>query len=149
MHIHNTNISRNIVNNNDDFNERKNTLLHKNISHTLFSKVLRLVVCERWVGDGDRLLHFDPSSSDHSSTSFSSWLGLLNRKSQGPKPSVCRWLSIRHLVPNWLKLTQAVRAPGYIIVWHPPASAVFLLIYTGASLDWRLGRGSICYISYY
>ena len=40
-----------------------------------------LVVCERWVGDGDRLLHIDPSSSDHSSTSSSSWLGLLNRGS--------------------------------------------------------------------
>ena len=30
---------------------------------------------------GDRLLYFDPSSFDHSSTSFSSWLGLLNRGS--------------------------------------------------------------------
>ena len=40
------------------------------------------VVCERWVGDGDRLLHIDPSYSNHSSTSFaSSWLGLLNRGS--------------------------------------------------------------------
>ena len=33
---------------------------------------------------------------------------------EGPKPSVCCWLSIRHLVPNWLQLqlelelTQAV-----------------------------------------
>ena len=35
--------------------------------------------------------------------------------------------------------------PGYIFVWHPPASAVLPLIYTGASLDWRLGRGSVCY----
>ena len=35
--------------------------------------------------------------------------------------------------------------PGYIFVWHPPASVVLPLIYTDASLDWRLGRGSICY----
>ena len=39
IHIHNTNINGNIVNNNDDFNERTNTLLNKNIiSHSLFSK---------------------------------------------------------------------------------------------------------------
>ena len=63
---------------------------------------------------------------------------------EGPKPSVCRWLSIWHLVSNcnwnWLKLSVA---PGYIIVSCPPVSAVPLLIYTGASLDWWLGRGSI------
>ena len=35
--------------------------------------------------------------------------------------------------------------PGYIFVWHPPASVAPPLIYTGASLDWRLRRGSICY----
>ena len=37
--------------------------------------------------------------------------------------------------------------PGYIFVWRPPASAVLPLIYTGASLDWWLCRGSICYRS--
>ena len=62
--------------------------------------------------------------------------------SEDPKPSVCRWLSIRHLVSNWL---EPPRAPGNIIVSRSPASAVLLLIYTGASLDWQLGRGSICY----
>ena len=39
---------------------------------------------------------------------------------------------------NWFK---PFVAPGYIIVLHPPASAVPPLIYTGASLDWQLGRG--------
>ena len=44
-----------------NFNERTNTLLYKKyISHTLFSKGLMLIVCERWVGNGDRLLHIDP-----------------------------------------------------------------------------------------
>ena len=71
---------------------------------------------------------------------------------------------------NWPKPSVA---PGYIIVWRPPASwgrthlrriqprpqvkvifrylrpdapvsAVPQLIYTGAFLNWRLGRGSIC-----
>ena len=65
---------------------------------------------------------------------------LLNRGSWGPKSSVWRWLSLRNLVPNcdwnsncdcnsnwtllasnsnWLKPSVA---PGYILVWHPPAS---------------------------
>ena len=80
-------------------------------------------------------------------------------------------LELSALNSNWLKPSVA---PGYIIVWHPPTScgrmhlhriqprpqvkvifrylrpdatvsAVSLLIYTGASLNWRLGRGSICY----
>ena len=38
MHIHNMNISGNIVNNNDDFNERTDTLLYKNISLKLYSQ---------------------------------------------------------------------------------------------------------------
>ena len=84
-----------------------------------------LVVCERWVGDGDRLIHNDPKF----------FFLLLARVAQpwdteGLKPSVCRWVSIRHLVPNWLQLqlelelTKPSVAPGYIIVWLPPASAV-------------------------
>ena len=62
-------------------NERTHFFIKKYISHTLFSKGLMLVVCERWAGDGDRLPHIDPSSSDHSSTSFSSWLRSLHRGS--------------------------------------------------------------------
>ena len=82
---------------------------------------------------------------------------------------ICNWNCNSN--SNWLKLSMA---PGYIIVWCPPdscgrthlhriqprpqvkvifrylrpdapVSAVPLLIYTGASLDWQLGRGSICY----
>ena len=66
---------------------------------------------------------------------------------EGLKSSVCRWLSIRHLLSNWLQPpTDSSRLyPGYIFVWRPSASAVLPLIYTGLSLDWRLGRGSICY----
>ena len=116
----------------------------------------------------------------HYSSTSSSFCWAAQPGSWGPKPSVWRWLSLRHLVPNcdwnsncplpdsnsnWLKPSMA---PGYIIVWHPPASCgrrictefnpstgqgnifdrmhLFLpLIYPGASLNWRLGRGSICY----
>ena len=117
-----------------NFNERTNTHLYKIISHTLFSKGLMLVVCEIWVGDGDRVLHIDPSSSGHSSTSFSSWLG-------------CS--TVGHCLPLVLnsascpQLTQAV----CVLVIFLFDSHLLPLIYTGAFLDWRLGRGSICYMT--
>ena len=61
-------------------------------------------VCEKWV-ETRTDSYIDPSSSlDHSSTSFASWLGLLNRGSlKGPKPSVWSWFSLRHPVYNWLE----------------------------------------------
>ena len=84
-----------------------------------------LVVCEKWVGDGDRLLRNDPKF-------FSFWLGCSTMGHGGPKPSVWSRFSLRHLVPNWLQLRLELHsnwlelkpsvAPGYIIVWRPPAS---------------------------
>ena len=60
-------VSRNIMT--TSMNET-NTLLYKNIPLTLYSKGLNFLVCERWVGVGDRLLHIDPKFFfDHSSTS--------------------------------------------------------------------------------
>ena len=86
-------------------NERKNTLLYKKyISHTLFSKGLMLVVCERWAGDGDRQLYWPQDLLNiaallpHLGWVAHPWV------TEGPKSSVCRWLSIRHLVSNWLQL---------------------------------------------
>ena len=80
-----------------------------------------------------------------SSTSFSSWLGC---------STVCHWVAQSPLSaagsqfsifpPTDSYLLEPPRATGFIIVSHPPGSAV-LLIYTGASLDWRLRRGSIYY----
>ena len=84
------------------------------------------------------------SSSGHSSTSFSSWLGLLNRgslRAQSPLSAAGSQFGI--LSPT----DSSCLCPGYIIVYRPRASAVLPLIYTGASLDWRLGRGSIGYIT--
>ena len=147
-----------------------------------------LVMCERWNGDGTDCHILTPSSSDHYSSTSSSFCWAAQPGSWGLKPSVCRWLSLRHLVPkcdwnsncdcnsNWTlpasnsncHWTKPSEAPGYIIVWRKPASCerrictefnpstgqgdifdrihLFLpLIYTGASLNWQLGRGSICY----
>ena len=118
-----------------NFNERTNTLLYKNIiSHTLFSKGWWLL-CVRDELETGTDCYIDPAVLiSHLGWVAQPWV------TEGPKPSVCRWLSIRHLVSNWLKPS---RAPGYIIISRPPASAVLPLIYTGASLDWQLGRGSI------
>ena len=141
-----------------------------------------LVVCERGVRDGDSLPHIDPSSSDHSSTSFTSWLGCSTVGHRGPQAlslqadSHAGILSPTKSNSNWNcnSLKPSV-APGYIIVSRSPAScgrthlppspnstastgqgdipisstgctcfAVLPLIYTGASLDWRLVQGSIC-----
>ena len=66
------------------------------------------------------------SSSYYSSTSFAFWLGCSTVSHWGPKPSVWSWFSLRgHLHSNckwnsnWPKPSVA---PGYKIVWHPPAS---------------------------
>ena len=127
-------------------NKRTYFFIKKYITHTLFSKWLMSVVCERWVGDEDKLLHIDPSSSGHSITSSSSWLGFSTVGHWGSKalclPLALTLASCPQLAPT---ATDSSRlCPGYIFVWHPPASAVLSLIYTGESLDWRLGRGSIC-----
>ena len=127
---------------NGDFNKRTNTLLYKNIiPHTLFYKGWWLLCVRDELETGtDR--HFAPSSSrDHSSTSSSSWQGLVNCGSQraARPPSLQDGSHTGILSP-----TDSNRLdPAYIIVLRPPASAVLPLIYTGESLDWRLGRGSI------
>ena len=47
-----------------------------------------------------------PSSSDHSSTSSPSWLGLLNRGSlRAASPQPASWFSRWHPIPNWLQLS--------------------------------------------
>ena len=137
-----------------------------------------LVVCERWVGDGDRLLHTDPKFFCHSSI----LAVLLNRGSLRAQALCLQAVLTLALVPNWLQLRMELNlnwltdwprpsvAPGYIVVWHPPASCgrthlhriqprpqikvIFRhprpdapAIYTGASLDWRLSRGWICNIT--
>ena len=97
----------------------------------------------------------------HSSWAAQPWV------TEGPKPSVCCWLSIPHLVPNWLQL-QLTATASCGRTHLPPSpnsttstghgdipisstgctcSAVFPLIYPGKSLDWRPSRGSICNIS--
>ena len=155
--------------------------LEKYTSHTLFLKGLRMGWCwlcvrgELETGTDCHILI--PSSSDYSSTSSFCWAA--QPGSWGPKPSVWSWFSFCGQLwlelnsnSNWTlpalnsnKLKPSV-APGFIIVWCPPASCGHLhwiqpcpqvkvipwylrldapVIYTGASLNWQLGRGPICY----
>ena len=67
---------QNIINNNDDFNERTNTLLYKNISLTFYSRKGWCWLCVMGELRQGRTVILPRSSSDHSSTSFSSWLGV-------------------------------------------------------------------------
>ena len=134
-----------------------NTLRKIYLSHFI-RKGCESVVCERWVGDWTDCNILTPSSSDYSSTSFSFWWAA--------QPGVLRaqapcWKLI--LIPsncnsNTNKLTPTL-VPGYIIVWHPPASCgrrictefnpstcqgdIFDRIHL--FLDWRLRRRSVCY----
>ena len=99
----NTTISRDIIKHNDEL-QRTNTLLCKNIPLTLYSRKGWCWFCVRGeLETGTDCYILLPSSSDHS-WAAQPW------NIEGPKPSVCRWLSIRHLVPNrlQLELTQAV-----------------------------------------
>ena len=165
-------------------NERTHFFI-KNIPLTLYSRKGWCFSCVRGeLETGTDCYILTQSSSDHSSTSFSSWLGCSTVGHWGPKalclplaliPASCPQLTPTATGTDSNCLKPSV-APGYIFVWHTPAScgrthlplspnsttstgqgdipisstgctcfAVLPLIYTGASLGWRLGRGSICY----
>ena len=80
-----------IINDNDEFNNKRIHFFTKIYNcQTLFSKGLMSVVCEGWVETGADS-YIDPCSSlDHSSTSFTSWLGCSTEGRWGPQPSNCK-----------------------------------------------------------
>ena len=167
-----------------NFYERTNRLLYKNIPLTLYSRKGWCWLCVRGeLETGTDCYILTQSSSDHSNTSFSSWLGCSTVGHWGPK-ILCLPLALHsgilsptHSNCNWNWLTDWLKpsvAPGYIFVWHPHAScgrthlppstnsttctgqrdifrylrpdapiSPFFRLFTRASLDWRLGRGSI------
>ena len=63
----------------NSMNERIHFFIKIYLSHFILERVM-FFVCERWV-ETRTGCYFDPSSSDHSSTSSSSWLGMLNHGS--------------------------------------------------------------------
>ena len=136
-----------------------------------------LVVCERWVGDCYILTpsSSDHSSTSLAFWLGCSTMGHWGLKpSVWSWFSLC-WHPISNWNGNWLKPSVAPgyiivsRPPAFCGCTHLPPSpysttstgqgdipisstgctcfAVLPLIYTGASLDWRLSRESICYTS--
>ena len=150
LHVYIYKYMRNIIKHNirTSMNERTHFFIKIYLSHFILERIDVGCVWEMsWKRRQTAIL--TPSSSGHSSTSSSSWLGCSTVGHWGPK-ALCRPLALNsapcpQLTPT---ATDSSRlCPGYIFVWRPPASAVLPLIYTGASLDWRFGRGSICYTS--
>ena len=129
-----------------NFNERTITLLYKNISLTLYSRKGWYWLCARGeleMGTDSYIL--TQRSSDHTSTSFAFWLGCSTVGHWGPKLSVWSWLSLRwHPISNWnCNSSQPSVAPGYIIVWHPPASCGHTHLPPSPNSTTSTGQGDI------
>ena len=91
-----TNIHENIINFNDDFNnERTHFFIKISLSYFILERVM---LCVRDELETRTDCNIDPSSPlDHSSISFSSWLGVAQpRATEG-------WFSRWHPVSNWLE----------------------------------------------
>ena len=70
----------------------------------------------------NKLQHIDPQIPLSLAAHLSRSAGLLNRGAWGPSPLLgprSHCLELQQLTPNSLELPVA---PGYIIIWHPPAS---------------------------
>ena len=116
-----------------NFDERTNTLLYKNIPLTLYSKGLMLVVCERWVGDGDRLLHIDPKFFWPYQHFFRILAGLLSRGSLRAQ-ALCLEMVLTLLASNLqleLQLPQAVFGTW---LYNCLTSTCFLWAYASATI---------------
>ena len=81
----------------------EHTSLEKYTYHTLFSKGLRLGwcwLCVRGELETEQTVTYWPQVPLYYSSTSPSFCWAALPGSWGPKPSVWRWLSLRHLVPN-------------------------------------------------
>ena len=123
----------------NDFNKRTNTLLYKNISHTLFCKGW-CFLCVRGEWETRTDCCFDQSSSrDYSSTCFSSWLGLLNR---GSLTAQALYLEL-FLTPlaSCLQLSQTVGA--LVILLFTSTSFCCSSAYLHRCISWLTARSRV------
>ena len=124
-------------NHNDNTIKTSDNSLEKYTSHFIWKgpkELLKVLLCERWVGGWTELQHIDPHSYGHNSVSFPfSWTA--QPGAWGPSLSgTCSpfqhllsncncsigcWFSRPHLISNCL---TSCLYPGYIIVRHPPSS---------------------------
>ena len=126
-----------------NFNERTNRLLYKNISLTLYSRKGCCWLCVR----GELETGTDCLISTQVLLTIAALLSHLGSTvGHWGLKALCQPLALTSpSCPELTPIDSSRLCPGYIIVWHPPTSTVLPFIYTGASIDWRLGRGSICY----
>ena len=129
-----------------NFNERTNTLLYKNIiSHTLFLKEWCWLCVRDELETVDGLLYWPQVLQTIAALLPHLGWGCSTVGHWGPQALSLQADSHAGI----LSRTDSNRlCPGYIIFSRPLGSAV-LLIYTGASLDWRLGRGSVYHTCLY
>ena len=124
-----------------NFNERTNTLFYKNIiSHTLFLKGW-CWVCVRDELETETDSYIDPKFFfDYSSTSFSSWLGLLNRGSlRAASPPVCKLILT---LTSYLQLTRA--APGTWLYYCLTSTCVRCSsAYLPRCISWLTARSTV------
>ena len=106
-------------------NERTHFFIKIYLSHFIRKGWCFLCVRGELETETDCYILTQISSHGHSSTSSSSWLGCSTVGHWGLKPSVCRWLSIWHLVPNWLQmrlelnwLTDWLELTNSSRLWH-------------------------------
>ena len=84
-------------------NERTHFFIKIYLSHFILQRVMFLVweVSWRWGQTATYWLQgllIIVALLSHSGWAAQLWV------TESPKPSVCRWLSLQHLVPNWLQL---------------------------------------------
>ena len=88
--------------------DKRHSSLEKYTSHFIWkgSKgLLKVLLCERWIGGWTELQHIDPHSYGHNSVSFPfSWAAQLG--AWGPSLSGT-WSSFQHLLSNWFELPIA------------------------------------------
>ena len=130
----------------------EDTSLEKYTSHFIWkgSKgLLKVLLCERWVGDWTELQHMDPHSYGHNSVSFPfSWAA--QPGAWGPSLSGT-WSSFQHFISNWLELPvhrvillfyahsiQPVDSQGYPLDTFDRMHLLFTQVHF---LFWQLGRG--------
>ena len=103
-------------------NKDKRTQFFRKIYFSLYSKgferVMKGIICERWVGDWTELQHIDPPTLLATAAFFPVLLGCSTGGLGGP--SLC-WDMV--LIPaSSLQLIGTSCSRGYIIIWCPPTS---------------------------
>ena len=148
---------------NDTIKTSDTVFLKKYTSHFIWkgSKgLLKVLLCERWVGGWTELQQINPHSYGHNSISFPfSWAA--QPGAWGPNLSGC-WFSLPHLISNRLNFLCTelynnwrplffLRVSQYRTQFSPSRLYPDIprldapVIYTGAFLFWQRGPGSICY----